>query len=166
MRTTFPVCLIFCAVCLFSCNYIPAKKKLIAYSEISSTNDSVTRMTREWYRLLSMSITDKNFSRLSPYRLHMGEFLSKHRALVANLETGPNGQSIVDSEEVFLANEAATINDLYSSFESYNEMTPVETINGQIRKLSNDQSNEMTWTSVIKRSLGNYLRKNKLKAGK
>jgi hypothetical protein len=166
MRRTLPVCLIFSTVYLFSCNYIPAKKKLMAYAEISSTNDSLTRMTREWYRLLSMSVTDKNFSRLSSYRLHMGEFLSNHRDLVANLQAGPNGQNIVDSEEVFLANEATTINDLYSSFESYNEMTPVETVNGQIRKLSNDQSNEMTWTAVIKRSLANYLKKNKLKVTK
>ena len=160
------VCLILSTVFLSSCDYVPMKKKLRFYTEITATNDSINRMTGEWYGLLKMSVRDSNFSRLRPYRLKMGTFLSSNRSSIANLQAGATGQNIIDSEEVFLSNQATVINDVYSTFEAYNEMTPAETINAQMKLLANDQNNELAWTTAIKGSLEVYARKNKLKISK
>jgi hypothetical protein len=156
------VCLVVSAFFLASCNYVPAKKKLLVYTQISGTNDTLDKMTREWYKQLNQSVRDRNFSRLSQYRISAGQYLSRRRSVIANLLRDDHAQNLIDSEEVFLSARAAVINDMYSSFEAYNEMTPPDVINNQLRLIASDLGNEVSGNVAIKRSLQAYARKDAL----
>lgn len=166
MLRFFLVCLLFGSFAFSSCDYVPAKKKQMIYDKISGTNDTVDKMTREWYRQLSLSLKDRNFSRLSQYRIAKAEFLSSHRSAIANLRIDAAATNLLDSEEVYLSNQAAAVNDVYTLFEAYNEMTPPDVINAQLQKIAYDQGTEITWNAAMKRSLLAYGRKDKLKMKK
>ena len=166
MLRTFLAYLVFCTVFFSSCNFIPAKKKLLVYTQITATNDTLDLLTREWHQLLYLSTKDKNFSRLKPIKMEMARFLSRNRSVIANLEISPDSQNLIDSEGVFLSTQATMVSEIYTPFESYNEMTPNQEINRQLILVANDLNNEVAGKAAINRSLQAYLRKNKLKAGK
>lgn len=166
MLRTILACLFF-SVFLAACSgFIPTKKKLLVYTQITTTNDTLNKLTGEWYKELFAATRDKNFSRLRPYRIKIGEFLNRKREEIANLEVGPEGQNVLDSEIVFLSNQAARFSETYATFELFNEMTPNETINGQLKIASADIRNMTITNAMISRSLQQYAAKNKLKVKK
>jgi len=159
-------CLFISVLCSACSGFIPTKKKVLIYNRIEVTNDSLDKMIKLWYQQLYVSTKDKNFSRLRPYRIGVGQFLNRNRSEIANLEINPDGQNLLDSELVFLSGQAMQFSEAYAVFEQYNEMTPNETINGQL-KLTVAEMARMTMTkAAINRSLQHYAVKNKLKVKK
>jgi hypothetical protein len=163
MLRTVLVCLVSNVIFFSSCDYIPAKKRLLVYTQISATNDTLDRLTREWHQLLRLSTKDKNFFRLKQCRIKIGQFLSRNRPVVANLRVRPDSQPLIDSEEAFLANQATIATDVYTPFESYNEMTPNDLINTQLKAVVNDLSTEIAGKAAMDRSLQAYIVRNKIK---
>ena len=166
MLRTFLVCLVISIVFCSCSGYIPAKKKLLVYAQITNTNDSLDKMTREWHQQLFLSTKDKSFARLRPYRIKIGQFLSVKRSLIANLQITPKYQNLLDAEEAFLSTQATLFSETYSSFESFNEMTPNEIINNQLMIASSNLSNMLYTKTAISRSLQYYAIKNDLKIKK
>ncbi len=152
---------------LVSCaGYIPSKKKLQVYTDITAANDSLETMVRDWHQQLILSTKDKNFSRLRPYRVRIGQFLSEKRASVAGLQTEAKWQGILDNEETFLATQAQLFSDSYAAFELYNNMTPNDVINNQLRIASVNLTNMLAGKASMVHMLQVYARKNDLKLKK
>ncbi|MCW3121710.1 MAG: hypothetical protein JWQ38_1202 [Flavipsychrobacter sp.] len=163
MLRTFIACLVL-SIAFCSCSdFVPSKKKVQVYTLISSTNDSLDKMTREWHQQLFLSTKDKSFARLRPYRIKIGQFLSRSRSEVAMLTVNKGSQNLLDSEEAFLATQANLFSETYSAFESYNDVTPNETINNQLRVASTNLSNMIASKAAIARSLQYYAQKNEVK---
>jgi len=154
--------LFFLVIFLSSCEFYTTKEKLTTYNRISGINDSLDNMTKEWHLLLDKAVSGKNYSALRPYRLGIGDFLNRDREVVAYLKTNTNSQNLIDSEEVFLDNQASVVSDLYSNFEIYNDMTPDETIQGQLKLVVGDLATEAAGSAAIKRSLHAFAVRNNL----
>jgi len=160
------VLLVFSVFFYSSCDYIPVKKRLLVYTQITATNDTLDKLTREWHQLLYMSTRDKNFTRLQPSRIKIGQFLSRNRAIIANMQVRQDSQNLIDSEEVYLSNQATVVSDVYTPFEEYNEMTPNDNINGQLKLVANDLNNVVSGKNAISQSLQAYLTRNKMQVKK
>jgi hypothetical protein len=159
LSTRIMIGVINCAVAaglLSSCGRIARQKKLELYTEISTTNDSLTKMTREWHQMLDRAVGDKQFGTLPPYRLKMGQFMNRHRSNIANIRTNEDNASILDSETNFLAARAMIISDMYPRFEAFNDMTPAENINGELRAMGDDVDSEDVGYMAMKKSLRAY----------
>ena len=166
MLRTFIACLMMSMAFCSCSDFVTSKKKLQVYTQITSTNDSLEKLTRVWHQQLFASTKDKSFSRLRPYRIKIGQFLSYNRVQVASLQVPPKSQSLLDSEQAFLATQAALFSETYSAFESFNEMTPNETINNQLRVASANLNNMLATKTAITRSLEYYVEKNDIKIKK
>jgi hypothetical protein len=162
MQRVILICLFFSVLFFASCSFIQRKEKVNVYSQILVTNDTLDKMTQEWHQLLSKALVTKNFTYLAPHRIRMAQFLSRSRPKVANLEITPSSESIRDSEEVFLTNQATFISDVYPQFESNNELTPNEVLQNQMKALGNDLENETSVSASIRQSLHTYAKKNGL----
>ena len=160
-------CLLFMVVIfLSSCEFYTTKEKLATYNRISGINDSLDKMTKEWHRLLDNAVSGKNYTALRPYRLGIAGFLDRDREVVANLKMNTYSENLIDSEEVFLNNQASVVSDLYANFEIFTEMTPDETIQGQLKQVVGEQDSEMAGSRAIRRSLQAFVKNNNLKLKK
>ncbi len=153
----------FAITLLSSCSYYDHKTKQEFYNELAGTNDSLDRMTFDWFQGLNRAIASRNFSGLAPLRTKMGLFVSKHRAKIADIEVPPNSDGLRDSEEVFLSNQSTIITDAYPAFEPFNDITPIEDIQNQLRAVVNDQEVEAAASAALRKKLQEFARKNSLK---
>jgi hypothetical protein len=163
MEKPILLCLFPIVIFLSACNFYTTKEKIATYKKISEINDSLDNMTTEWHRLLDNAVSGKNYTALRPYRLEMASFLNRNRSVVAYLKMTPLSENLIDSEESFLDNQATMVSDLYSNFEIFNDMTPDETIQGQLKQVVGDQAAEQAGSAAIKKSLSSFSKKNDLK---
>lgn len=163
MQKVTLIFLLVAATTLSSCSYYDHKTKQEFYNELFGTNDSLDRMTVDWYQQLNKSIFSKNFTGLAPLRTKMALFVSRHRDKIANIEVPPNIDGLRDSEEVFLNTQANIISDVYSTFEPFNDITPEDQIQGQLKLVMANQQAEMAASSALRKRLQEFARKNSLK---
>jgi len=133
------------------------------YDELTGTNDSLDKMTDDWHQTLDKAALSKNFSALAPLRTKMGLFISRNRAKIANIEVPKNTEGLRDSEEVFLSNQATIISEAYPTFEPYNDITPNEEIQNQLKLVASDEETETAASAAIRKSLQAFAKKNELK---
>jgi len=163
MRSTFVAVGLFITVFSFSsCSYYAREDKKDLYYAILRTNDTLDYMTKTWHQMLNRAERDKHFGILGPYRLRIGEFLSRNRNKIANMHTGKDALPMVDSELAFLEHRATVVADIYPKFEQFTEMTPNEEVANQRADLRDDVLNEALNYALIKRSLKAFARRNKL----
>ena len=161
-KTFWVICWFFAIITCVSCGYISTGRKQDIYNEIAATNDTLGKMTREWNLRLDKATKTKDFTTLPPYRLKMGQFLSKHRNNVANLKRNNETAPIIDSEVAFLSTQATIISDVYPKFEFYNDATPDDVIKNEIKDLSNEMDNETSGSAAIRKSLQAFANRNGL----
>lgn len=163
MQKASLIFLLFLTTAFSSCSYYEHMAQLQFYTQLSGTNDSLDKMTVEWHQLLTRAVAAKNFSGLAPCRIKIGEFMSRNRAKVANIELPPTAENIRDSEEAFLAARAIIVSEIYPTFEPFNDITPNEDIDGQLRLVADDQEKETLAMEAIKKSLQAFAQRNHLK---
>ncbi len=146
-----------------SCNVMNRPKNQKVYTQIMATNDSLERKTKEWHQLLNTAIIAKDFTKLRQSRMSIGLYLARHRELVANLQHTEASTPIIEREEVFLTNQANLVSELYTPFEYFNAMTPPETMQEQIKLISDDMINVTAVCTSIRRELQTFARKNDIK---
>ncbi len=151
---------------LSSCSYYAREDKKDLYYAILNTNDTLDYMTKTWHQMLNRAERDKHFGMLGPYRLRMGEFLSRNRNKIANMHISKDALPMVDSELAFLEVRAQVVSDVYPRFEQFTEMTPSEQIANQRADLKDDVLHEATNYALIKRSLKAFAKRNKLEVKK
>src|SRR5579863_4077018 len=104
MQKTFRViCWLFAITTCLSCGYISRERKAEIYSEITTTNDTLDKMTREWDMRLDKAVKNKDFTTLAPYRLKIGQYLNRHRSNVSILKRNSSTAPVIDSEVAFLS---------------------------------------------------------------
>jgi len=146
-----------------SCGFYDQKAKQVFYELVSGTNDSLDRMTTDWHRILDRSKITKNFAALAPFRNKMGLFISRNRAKIADIEVPQSLAGLRDSEEVFLSTQANIISDAYPAFEPFNDITPEDDIQNQMKLVANDLETETSFSEAIRKSLRAYAQSNRLK---
>jgi hypothetical protein len=134
--------------------------------EISATNDSLYTLTREWHMQLDKAARVRNFSILRENRIKLGQFISRRRSAVANLELPADAETLRQSEDVFLSNQSAVIADVYPRFEAYNDLTPDSTIQRMLMTVKGDEDNVLAWKLTIKKSMEAFIKKHGLKIPK
>ena len=149
-----------------SCGFYAQRQKQLLYTQISATNDTLDRMTREWHQLLDKAVRSKNFSTLHDNRVKIGQFISRSRSAIANAELPPDAEVLRESEGVFLSNQAVVVSDVYPQFESFNELTPDEKIQKTLIAVAGDQDNELAWKLTIRKSLDAFAIKNGIRSSK
>lgn len=166
MNRVLMVWCVISAAFLSSCGVYATRQKQVLYDQIVVTNDTLDKLTRQWHTLLEKAVHTKNFSALSANRIQIGQYLSRRRSAIANLELPADAETLRGSEEVFLTSQAAMVSDVYPKFEVYNELTPDSTIQNQLRSISNDMQTEVAWKLTIQKSLDAFAQKNKFKPKK
>ena len=163
MQKAFPILLLSLITVFSSCSYYDHKTKQLFYDQLSGTNDSLDKMTDDWHQMLEKAVASKSFAGLAPLRTKMGLFISRNRSKIANIEVPQNLEGLRDSEEVFLSNQANTISEAYSTFEPYNDITPNEEIQNQLKLVVSDEETESSASGAIRKSLQAFAQKNGLK---
>lgn len=158
--------LLFVVAELSSCGYFRREKDYNVYYKLSAVNDTLEQMTNTWYRLVMQANTDKNFSTLHQLRLKIGTYVSKNRNIIGDMRLTSEAIPVVDSEMSFLATKAITVSDVYTVFESYNDLTPDGEIRGSIQNLTVIAQKEAATTLRLKKALAVFAYNNKLKIKK
>ena len=148
---------------LSSCTYFAEKRRLLVYTELIGTNDTVNKMTRQWYQMVSVAVKTKNFSTIGAYRLTMASYLNKKREKIAELSSNADTEGIVDSEQTYLSNQAFAVADIYFTMESYNYLTPAEDIQDQMKLIIDNVNGEMAMYEVMKKALHSFAKRHALK---
>ena len=152
------------AICFISsCNVLNRQKNQKVYTQILATNDSLEKKTKEWHQLLNAAIIAKDFTKLRTSRMNIGLYLARHRELVANLQYTEASTPILEREQIFLTTQANLVSELYPPFEYFNAMTPPETMQEQIKLISDDMINVTAVCTSIKRELQAFAKKNDVK---
>jgi len=146
-----------------SCSYYDHKTKQSFYDLLSGTNDSLDKMTADWHQLLEKATVTKSFSGLAPLRTKMGLFMTRNRAKIADIEVPLNSDALRDSEEVFLSTQANVISEAYPPFEPFNDITPNEDIQNQMKLVVSDLESETAASAAIRKSLLAFAQRNALK---
>ncbi len=163
MRKTALLFILAASVVFISCNHYPKQDKVKLYKQLTQINDTLTFMTKEWHLLLNRAVISKNYSRLSGYRVDIARFLERSRTTVGNMRVYPESAAIIDSEMIFLGNQTAMVSEVYYKFDSYNELTPRETVEANLRLVTDDLPTEIAGSVAMKRSLEAFATRNKLK---
>lgn len=166
MRNTIWICLLLATTLLVSCAEFSKKQKINLYYEIVHTNDTLTRMTKEWHQLLKQAVREKDYNKLRAHRMAMGTYLDRRRSALGTTKVYAYSESIIDREATYLANRATIVSDTYPPFESFNALTPVETIQDQLKSVSDDLVSAIAADAGMKRALDEYIKVNKLKLPK
>jgi len=157
------ICCIFAATFFSSCGYYEHRERQQLYAQIKLTNDTLDRLTREWHSLLDIALRTKNFSVLNTGRIELGQFLSRRRSAIADMELPADAEPLRGSEGVFLSTQADMVADVYPKFELFNDLTPDSTIHNQLAEVSKDMGTELSWNLTIKKSLSTFASRNNLK---
>ncbi len=164
MRKTNKITGLLYVIMLFSsCGYYAHKQKQVLVEQIRNTNDSLDKMTKEWHNLLDKAVKVKNFSALNAQRIQIGQFLSRRRSVIANLELPADAETLRGSEDVYLSAQVGMVTDFYPQFELFNDLTPDSTIQYHLRLVSKDVETEVSWYLTIKKSLDVFVIKNGIK---
>lgn len=158
--------LVFCvfAITFFSsCGYYEHKQRQMLLSQIKVTNDSLDKMTKDWHLLLDRAVKTKSFSDLNACRISLGQFISRKRSTIADMELPADAEPLRGSEGVFLSTQSGMVSDVYPKFEAYNDSTPDSTIQNQWRQVSNDLQTEVSWNLTMKKALDAFALKNNIK---
>ncbi len=123
-------------------------------------------MTKDWHILLDKAVKTKSFGGLTQNRIKLGQYISRHRALIANLEVPPDAETLRESEGVFLSAQANMVADVYPQFELFADLTPEETIQKSLKAVSRDMETEIAWNLTIKKSLDAFAIKHRIKSYK
>ncbi len=154
------------SVLLTSCGFYDHRARILLCKEIAATNDSLYTMTRAWHMLLDKAVLTKNFALLHENRIRLGQYISRKRSDIANLELPADAETLRQSEDVFLSNQTTVISEIYPQFEAYNSLTPAEDIQRSLRAVAGDEDNVLAWKLTIKKSLDAFIKKHGLKIPK
>ncbi len=158
--------LILTSVIFSSCGFYEHRERQMLFNEITATNDSLDKLVRGWHQALEKAVFTKNFSTLGSERIKIGQFFSRRRSLIANLELPPDAHTLRESEDVFLTAQSVMVTDVYPRFEPFNDLTPRDTIQARRKLVAADQDTELAWKLTIKKSLDAFAIKNNLKSSK
>lgn len=160
------VCLIFIILYFASCSRFENARRYEMCSKILAVNDTLDYMTRQWHQLLARAAWDNRFSTLHPYRLKIGQYLSRSRNEISNLDVTKDAITIKDEELAFLLARATVVSETYTRFEAFNEWTPGDVIKKEMKLVTNDVESQARAAALIKKSLKVYMHKHGLKIPK
>ncbi len=165
-KTTQIISLLFVTVALSSCGFYEQKQRKELYLQVTATNDSLDKMTKGWHTLLDRAVRSKNFSGLHAARIELGQYLSRRRSVIANLELPPDAETLRGSEDMYLSTQVAMVTDIYPQFEMFNELTPDSSIQNRRRLVFHDLETEVSWNLTIKKLLDAFVVKHRIKITK
>lgn len=165
MKRHSVIVFLFISVVFSSCVF-DRKARVDLCREITSTNDSLYTLTREWHIQLDKAARVRNFAILRESRIKLGQFISRRRSAVANLELPADAETLRQSEDVFLSGQSDVISNIYPQFEAYNDLTPDSSIQRALATIKGDEDNVLAWKLTIKKSMEAFIQKHGLKIPK
>jgi hypothetical protein len=141
---------------LASCGFREKQEAQIFYDQLNGINDTVQILTWRWYEFLDTARESQDYTVLYHKRLQLGSYLSEVRSKVANMRPTKNNEKIKNLEELFLAEQAIKVSEVYPLFEQYSGFTPNEVLNGSLKQLGNDRQHMRITINGIKKRLAEY----------